>query len=619
MTNTSPTPGPAEPALAAIDLALAAARAYDRPDIVGRLEASRARVAEPEVRVLIVGEFKQGKSTLLNALVNASICPVDDDVATSAPTLVRFGDPARAAVAREPTGGDDDTPEVNEIPVAELPLYTSETGNPGNERRVRLVQVEIPRRLLAGGLALVDTPGVGGLGSVHSAVTMATLPMADALLFVTDAGQELSEPELGFLRQAVELCPNMLGVLTKIDFYPQWRTILEIDQRRLAKAGIEMDFLPVSSQLRRLALDADDKDLNAESGFPDLVTYLRTDVLGQGRQIVARAAANDIRSVGDQLEAMFAAEREALRNPENVQALVRDLEIVRTRADALRGQAARWQVTLNDGIADLNADVDHDFRQRVRAILREADDAIDSSDPKDIWEEFEPWLYQRVAHDAAVSFTVTSQRVSELAEQVADHFSEAKGGEAVDIDVQAPLETLQRIGVDAHIEIAKTDGVFASGMIAMRGGYGGVLMFGMLGSLAGLAMLNPLTIGVGLVMGRKTLKDDRERKLTMRRQQGKQAARKYVDEVQFEVGKDLRDTLRRIQRALRDGFQARADELQRTTADAVAQAQDAAKKTETQRQDRLRDVETEIGRIRALHKRADALDRAAAQPEGAGR
>ena len=78
-----------------VDVALKATTAYERPDLATRLHRTRDRLADPNVRVLIVGEFKQGKSQLVNALVNAPVCPVDDDIATAVPTR-------RAARARTP-------------------------------------------------------------------------------------------------------------------------------------------------------------------------------------------------------------------------------------------------------------------------------------------------------------------------------------------------------------------------------------------------------------------------------------------------------------------------------------------------------------------------------------
>ena len=70
-------------------------------------------------------------------------------------------------------------------------------------------------------------------------------------------------------------------------------------------------------------------------------------------------------------------------------------------------------------------------------------------------------------------------------------------------------------------------------------------------------MLAPFTLPIGLLMGRKAMREDKERRLSMRRQEAKQALRRYIDEAQFAVGKDQRDTLRRVQRELRDRFQER--------------------------------------------------------------
>ena len=66
----------------------------ERPDLVGRATAAAARLQRPATIVCVVGEFKQGKSSLVNGLLGQHVCPVDDDLATSAITLVRYGERA---------------------------------------------------------------------------------------------------------------------------------------------------------------------------------------------------------------------------------------------------------------------------------------------------------------------------------------------------------------------------------------------------------------------------------------------------------------------------------------------------------------------------------------------
>ena len=137
--------------------------------------------------------------------MNAPVCPVDDDVATAAPTVVMHGDkPAACLVHADPTGGRFDGDgalvplERRPVPLDVVADHVSEAGNPGNERRLACVEVELPRRILSSGLVLVDTPGIGGLGSAHAASTIAAPPTADAVLLVSDAAQEYSAPEIDF-------------------------------------------------------------------------------------------------------------------------------------------------------------------------------------------------------------------------------------------------------------------------------------------------------------------------------------------------------------------------------------------------------------------------------------
>src|SRR6266511_3809738 len=96
-------------ALSVVNLGVQAATAYKRPDLASRLVITRKRLLDPAFHVFVVGEFKQGKSSLVNALLNAPVCPVDDDIATSAPTAVSWSEQPTAAVLLWPPDGGDDS------------------------------------------------------------------------------------------------------------------------------------------------------------------------------------------------------------------------------------------------------------------------------------------------------------------------------------------------------------------------------------------------------------------------------------------------------------------------------------------------------------------------------
>jgi dynamin family protein len=604
-------------ALSVVELATKASKAYERPDLVERLTATTRRLVDPAFHVFVVGEFKQGKSSLVNALLNAPVCPVDDDIATAVPTAIHYGNEPAAAVLLRPaddatsttgssdTTGADDELVREEITVEQVARHVTEAASPREGMRVHSVEVALPRKVLADGLVVVDTPGVGGLGSAHSAATLGALPMADAVIFVTDAAQELTAPELEFLQLARQMCSKLLVVVTKTDFYPAWRKIRDLDVTHLAEHGVRAPVVCVSSALRIHALRTNDRELNRESGFPQLVGYLQQDIAANAEKITVRNAAADVLSVAGLLTAQFKNERQALENPDGAGEVVENLTELKERANRLRGGAAKWHQTLSDGVVDLQGDLDYDLRGRLRQVTKLADDALDNSDPAETWDDFQAWLYRRVAQDIVHTYTSLHQRAQELAVRVAEHFGEDGGEMAVELDLANPADVVAAVDADTSIRAEKM-GLSSQGLAALRGSYGGMLMFGMLGRIAGLGLINPATVVIGLFLGRKALRDEKERQLAMRRSQAKQAHRKYTDEVGFVVGKDARDTLRRIQRQLRDFFATRADELHRSTTDAMAAAQQAARSDNATRQDRLRDVRAELDRIAQL--RAQALE-----------
>src|SRR5690606_35566854 len=110
--------------------------------------------------------------------------------------------------------------------------------------------------------------------------------------------------------------------------------------------------------LRAQATARNDKALNIESGYPTLLAFQRERVVGDATQVLRNAVSSAVVAVAEQLEARFVAEREALADTTTSAELVANLEAAKERAAALRGRAARWQQTLNDGFADLAADAD---------------------------------------------------------------------------------------------------------------------------------------------------------------------------------------------------------------------------------------------------------------------
>ena len=602
------------PGLEVVDRLISLTKAGDRSDLLQRLAHTRQRLLDPTVRVLVVGEFKQGKSLLINALVDAPVCPVDDDIATALPTEISYAKSPIAWLVRGMDGAGNAETTRGQVSLDELASHVSEAGNPANRQDLLRAEVAIPRQILADGLVLVDTTGVGGLSSVHTTSTLAALPTADAVLLVSDASQEYSEPEIDFLRQAMKLCPNVACVLSKIDLYPQWRRIAELDRVHLAGANVEADLLPVSSTLRLHAMRADDKQLDDESGFPPLVRYLRNAV-AQADRLSRRSVAHDVFTVTDHLAVSLRAELQAQCNPEGGTVLMAELEAAQSRAENLQRRTSRWQQTLSDGMTDLTADIEFDLRDRMRQVVRTGEAALDQADPHAIWEQFTEWLGQQLAAATSDNFVWANQRAQAIAQQVAVHFAE-DGGELIPElrlgDTPTTLDAVPELAAP-HADDPKFVGKLLTGM---RGSYGGAVMFGMLQMLVGAAatMLNPAALVGALVLGSKTLRDDKHGRLKRQQAEAQMLLRRQIDDVTFHVSKECRDRLRQVQRLLRDHFSEVATELQRSLTESIQAAQKAAHTEDSQRQQRISRLKAELAQIDAVRQDARALLAAPGNP-----
>ncbi|WP_299954832.1 dynamin family protein [uncultured Modestobacter sp.] len=590
-----------------------------RADLLSRLAVAQARGTAPGVRAVVVGELKQGKSALVNALVTAPVCPVDDDVATAVPTVVRGGASASAALVHTPGSAPVELPlddELDRTPVAipALGEHLTRTTDPDDARRLVRAEVVLPRALLSGGLQLVDTPGADSAGTGHSATTLTVLPAADVVLFVSDASQEFTAPELELLQRVVAGCPTVLCVLTKTDLYPDWREVRDRDAAHLAAAGLDLPLLPVSATLEMTAVTAQDRELHAESGFPALLGRLR-ELAGSGAELAHRSLVHDLTVVTEELTASARSELAALLDPAHAEQLVADLERARDEVDRLRRRSSRWQQLLNDGVADLIADIDHDLRDRVRAVTREAEDAIDAADPGPLWGELTAWLQERAALAVSETYTWAGQRVDWLAGEVVDQFARDGGSPVPQLridgadDVLAGLVALPEIDRGALTLPQKV-------LIGMRGSYSGVLMIGLLTSLAGMALVNPISVGAGLIIGGKAYRDDRLQRLQRRQGEAKTAVRRHLDEVVFQVGKELKDRLRLAQRTLRDLVTETADEMHRALGEDVRAAQRGTRSATADRDQRIRALRSRLDQLTRLSRDVRAV-RPAAGPGGA--
>ena len=175
------------------------------------LTALRERLRAARLRVLVVGEAKRGKSTLVNALLGREVLPTGVTPLTAVPTTVTHGTGEAMEVAF--TDG-----RTAHCPLSALGKFGTEHGNPGNSRGVAAITVRLDSPILARGVEIVDTPGTGSVHAHNTAAADGVLPTMDAAIFVLTADPPVSAAERDLLERVHGLSVTTFVVLNKADY-----------------------------------------------------------------------------------------------------------------------------------------------------------------------------------------------------------------------------------------------------------------------------------------------------------------------------------------------------------------------------------------------------------------
>lgn len=170
-----------------------------------------ASLAEDRFTLAVVGQFNRGKSSLMNAVVGLDRLPVGVVPVTSVITKVSYGNPERVLI--EYPGSS----HRSEITLDQVGGYATEMANPGNQKHVAAVEIQLPAEFLRRGLFFVDTPGVGSAIVANTATTERFLPDADAVIFVTSFDSPLGHEELQFLEKVRQHVRKVFFVVNKLD------------------------------------------------------------------------------------------------------------------------------------------------------------------------------------------------------------------------------------------------------------------------------------------------------------------------------------------------------------------------------------------------------------------
>jgi len=366
----------------------------------------KARPKKPSV--VVVGETNRGKSSLVNALLSMpGLSPVDADVATATYLVFEHAE-QWSAQACYPG-------QLAPVPINlnELIHWVSAAHElPEGQIPPRYVEVAGPVPLLER-VSIVDTPGVGGLDSMHGELAKEAAAGATALLFVVDSSSPFTAQELQFLHDMGERVETVLFALTKTDQFRGWREVLEADRRLLAEHAprfADAVFHPVSARMFETAAKAPNEQmammLREKAGIAALQGALQEMLVGRSAMLGEANTLRALSSALGELKAKLQAESRALSAGEA------EAEQLRQRRDDLtterRSSTRGWQLKLRAEIQRTRVEVGHETSRQMRDASTHFRQRIDGAKRDEL---------AALPQQVDIALQTTSQRISMLLSQ----------------------------------------------------------------------------------------------------------------------------------------------------------------------------------------------------------
>lgn len=371
-------------------------------DIYGSLNEIREKILKDIFYLVVLGEFKRGKSTFINALLGEDLLPTAVVPLTSVITKIAYGDHPAARVYYQ----DGRTCAVN---IDSIDQFITEKGNPGNEKAVKHLEIFHPSELLARGTVLIDTPGTGSIFEHNTMETYDFIPRVDAAIFLLTVDHPLSRAESDFLKNIRDHVPLIYFVLNKIDHVSE-------EDRGESKKFIEENLtdnfnqnegdkcntklFPLSARMALEAKTTGNREKLKNSKFIILEEELKSMLERDKDKVVLSSAMVKTRQNLDRLLFQLELESKALAMPlqelkDKEQKLERYMVKARRKARehklVIEGEV---KALVEEFIQDLNREREDEIRKQVRLMENWCEENSHLSTP----EFIKQWNYRLYDH-----------------------------------------------------------------------------------------------------------------------------------------------------------------------------------------------------------------------------
>ncbi len=338
------------------------------------------RLHDEQLNVAVLGQFKRGKSTFVNALLGADVLPRGVLPLTSVATAVMWGDrPEVEVISRQD--------EVVVAGIEALARYVTQSGQTHED--VVAVTVRFPAELLRSGVVLFDTPGAGSIFAQNTRVAEEMLPRIDVAIFVTSADAPLSAEERAQLSRVAENAELLFVVVNKIDGMSEH----DVEQvvgftRRACVESLNRD-VAVYPTSALMALQARTSGGQDDPGMVRFERDLRSLLVGYKAAAIHRSVISKALNITSRVREVVCVELTSLAlSQEEARSRLLELEGVRRQADRAR---RALKAVIESEVGEMVAMVGEDLRRfrvettrTLAAALQPSDEGLPTEPPEEI-------------------------------------------------------------------------------------------------------------------------------------------------------------------------------------------------------------------------------------------
>jgi len=469
--------------------------------------------------VVVMGEVKRGKSSLVNALIaQPDLLPVDVLTCTSAPIRVAVSHDGPVVPQVTLVRGT----EREMILATELARWVTVDGvgslqgntNAGlEEAQDPPSSAEISVRYPdMDGITVVDTPGVGGLDKRAVTAALQEARHAGVLLMVCDASTPITAPEMDILQQAHDSVGGVIVAVTKTDKNTRrWRAIVE-DNKRLISShmGIDVPVVGVSSLRALDAARCIDPARRAELERRSGIAQLRSQLRAQLRQPAAMGQRAALQSITTTLTGIAKTVRDDIRLLAESSTAVEQLEAEKATLERLREESSEFEQRFQRDLAVARTRVTEGLDKALEEVRHEWTQQINADSLRVLRSKPQVFTSQIETELAVVMEDTVGAMVEEISKLASALFPDRQ--ELIAEIMGTTVASLTPAEVSGHEVEKKTKDIIDPS----------VLMMGMIGSgaLAAIIPVAPLAgaVWVGVNLGYRAMRNGKQHLITWLRE-----------------------------------------------------------------------------------------------------